>query len=715
MADAPVKNSSAEMYFAARPDSEIVGYLRQKIVRYYEYLETFGHAERIRKSVAYNSGGTLDDRQNCTWRINRGGEDGEILLNAENHYRAIGQSQVNLICAQRPTVQFIAKNFDKQSIARASVANGLVDGYLTEAGLEAMFKDGCENAVFGTEGFYFVDWDPKLGEVKGRVVPAMDEAGQPVMDPETGIPATQTVAMPVGDVRIRLFGTFDVIRDIWATQYRELTWKMLRTWVNKWDLAARYPEIADKITSMSPGSDAETRVLYEKHKDDSELLPVYEFYHEKTPAVPEGRFVKIVKDIWLEGGPLPFSKIPLTRECPAELKGTPFAYSAMLDLLGAQETVNGLDTSMTTNQLGRGIGNMLVPRNANLTVEQFATSMNAIKYDGEQEPKALVMPPTPPEFFQYKKDKISAMEVISGINSVVRGSPSENVGADASGSKLALLQAQAVQQNNGLEKNHVQAIRDVAMNIIRVYRSFGGSEARVLKTVGKYNSYKVKEFMPSDLEDIENLTVDIGNPVTRQISGRMAIADRLVELGLIKNENMRHYITLIRDGVLDPLVEGTEASMLRIEEENEKLLEGDQQWQHRALITDEHWLEIPKHLELLDNPDLRLPEAEQIQRKVLEAVQEHLQLFKAMPPELVMMRGGPNALAMWQQMQMMGMPAPGATATGTPPAKDQGGKASVQDAMAKDGQAAPPQQPQMPKNPATGQRAPGAPGVTDAS
>jgi hypothetical protein len=714
MADAPVKNSSAVMYFAARPEEEIVGHLRQKIVKYYEYLESYGHAERIRKSQAYNSGGTLDDNQACTWRINRGGEDGEMLLNAENHYRAIGQSQVNLICAQRPTVNFLARNSDKQSIARASVANGLVEHYLTEVGLEAMFKDGCENAVFTTEGFYMVDWDPKLGPTAGRALPEEDENGEPVVD-EMGVPATRMVEMPVGDVRVRLFGPFDVIRDVHSTSYRELTWKILRTWVNKWDLASRYPEVADKITHMGGGNDAESRISPEGGKDDNDLLPVYEFYHEKTPAVPEGRYVKFVKELWLEGGPLPFKKIPLTRECPAELKGTPFAYSAMLDLLGAQETVNGLDTSMTTNQLGRGIGNMLVPRNANMSLEQFGSSMNAIKYDGELEPKALTMPPTPAEFFQYKKDKISAMEVISGINSVVRGSPSEAVGADASGSKLALLQAQAVQQNNGLEKNHVQAIRDVAMNIIRVFRAFGGSEQRVLQTIGKYNSYKVREFMPSDLEDIENLTVDIGNPVTRQISGRMAIADRLVELGLIKQENMRHYITLIRDGVLDPLVEGTEASMLRIEEENEKLLAGDQTWQHRALLTDEHWVEIPKHLELLDNPDLRLPEAEPIQMKILEAVQEHLQLFRAMPPELVMMRGGPNALAMWQQMQMMAQGIMPGAAPGTEPAKPQDGKSSVQDAMAKDGQAAQPQMPQQPKNPATGQRAPGARGVTDAS
>lgn len=390
-----------------------------------------------------------------------------------------------------------------------------------------------------------------------------------------------------------------------------------------------------------------------------------------------------------------------------------------LDLLGAQETINGLDTSITTNQLGRGIGNMLVPANSNLSVELFGSAMNAIKYDGELAPEPLTMPPTPPEMFQYKKDKIAAMETITGIGSVVRGSPSENIGADASGSKLVFLQSQAIQQNNGLEKSYVQMIRDVAMNIIKVYRDFGGSEARLLKTIGKNNAYLIKEFYPTDLNDIGNVVVDIGNPVTRQISGRMALADRLTELQLIKPENVRAYITLIKEGTIDPMIEAEQASMLRIQEENEKLLTGDMQWEHRALVTDEHWVEIPKHLELMDNPDLRQAGQEEAQQRILAAVQEHIQLFAAMPPALVLMRGGERALAIWQQIVLAqggpGLDAgaqPGGKTPPGPGGKPTGGP-SVADELAPESLAAQPTGPAQPRNPATGQRAPEPRGMVD--
>jgi hypothetical protein len=151
--------------------------------------------------------------------------------------------------------------------------------------------------------------------------------------------------------------------------------------------------------------------------------------------------------------------------------------------------------------------------------------------------------------------------------------------------------------------------------------------------------------------------------------------------------------------------------MARIQEENEKLLAAEPGWQHRALITDAHWIEIPKHLALLSNPDLRQPGSEMVQQKILEAVQEHLQLFKAMPPELVMMTGGPNALAIWQQMVTMGMGMP-TGGTGPAPAND---NKSSPDDLNKDGMSPPAQMPAQPKNPATGQRAPAPEGMVDAA
>ena len=679
------------LYFAMVDDREIVGRLEDKFQAYIDYCESFSFFSKVRKSLAYYAGGTLEDGK-TSWTINRGGEDGEVLFSFENHYRSLAQALLNLTTAQRPAVDVISKNSDKQALSRALVAKGLIDYHLTEVGLESLIRETIESAIVGAEGFIFTDWDHRAGEKVG----AIGEDGQPTEDAQ-------------GEVRFRTFSTFDVARDPYAKSFKDCQWFILRTPVNKFDLAADYPEMAEKISAMKPG-DESTRWTFAEGRNDTELIWMYEFYHNPTSAVPGGKYVKYVGGYWLEGGPLPYKKVPLYRCAPSELKGTPFGYTTMFDLLGGQETVNGIDTSILTNQLGRGIGNMLVPNTANISVEQLSTSMNAITYDGQQEPKALEMPATPAEFFQFKKDKISAMEVISGVGSVVRGNPSENIGADASGSKLALLQVQAIQQNSGLEKQAVQLIRDVCLGLVHIYRDFGGSLPRLMKIMGKQNQYLVKEFVPQEeFSDVDQLTVDIGNPLTRQISGRMAMADRLAELGLIKPENANAYITLMKEGTIDPMIQGQQAQNMRIEEENENLLEGKP---HRALITDPHWAEIPKHLELLDNPDLRSddPANQQVQQAVLAAVMEHSQLFRAMPPEIVLMRGGQEALQIWQLMQQMaqgapqalGMqapkPAPGAGPQGQPkPGKSPSSDvSSVQDQQKPESMAAQPKQPKMP-------------------
>lgn len=688
-------NSADNVYFAARPDNEIVDYLFERVERYYEYLNSFAFAEKISKSLAYYAGGTLDDGK-VSWKITRGGEMGEVLFNFENHYRSIAQTLLNLTTAQRPAVQVISKNADKKSISRAAVAKGLIDYNLSEAGLEDLLRQAAELTIAGSESFILTDWDRTKGERIGR------------MNPVTGEPEE----VPEGDVRFRLFHTFDVVRDPFAPSYKQLTWKIVRSFVSKYELAAEYPEVAEDVINLGPkNEDNESRPVFDVREGDTDLIAVWEFYHEKTAAMPDGRYVKFVRGIFLEGGPLPFKKIPLWRCAAAELLGTPFGYTPMFDLLGPQETINGLDTSITTNQLGRGTGNMLVPRGANLSVEQLSTSMNAIEYDGQQEPKPLEMPSTPRENFDYKQEKIAAMEVLSGVNSVVRGNPSENVGADASGSKLALLAATAIQQNSGLEREYVQLIRRVSLGIIQVFKDRGGEMRRAVRIVGKFNKYQVKDFAASDFEDIEDISVDIGNPVTRQISGRMAMGDRLVEMGLIKAENLSAYITLMQEGTLDPMIQGEQAQMARIEEENENLLDGV--GQHRALITDPHWIEIAKHLELLDNPDLRqnTPEALAAQELVLAAVQEHIDLFKAMPPDLVAIRGGQAALSLWQMAQGIAAPPPGEEA----PAQEspQGGAPpSTQESLAHESISAEPTMPNMPTNPMTGETAQ-VPGVTD--
>lgn len=640
-------------YFALVGRDEIASRLVGQWREYCDFLSRSGRLAKIRKSFAIATGGNVNDSGAVSWAVVRGGDQGELINSQENHYRNIGNNLINIITAQRPAIQASASNTDYRSLSQTLVADGIIEQHLTERKLESKLKRGVKSSVFGSEGFVLVEWDATSGD---EYAPDPD-AFMSMLDGGAAPPAQRT-----GEVKITNCGPLDVAREVYADSWDSLSWLLVRTWASRSDLEARFPELADGIRGTSLDSEADRLASYGWQPGSSDVIPLFKFFHKRTPAVPDGRLVEYLgADIVLYDGPNPYAELPVYRVTPDEMEGTPFGDTHLFDLLGPQDVVNAIDSTIVTNELGRGIGNMLVPRNANVSIEAISSSMNEVKYDGQQKPEPMQWPSTPSEFFEYRASKVSVMETLSGVNSVVRGSPSEAIGADASGAKLALIAAQATQSNNALEQSYTNFVRDVCLAIIKTYHAFGGSVPRLVRMVGKSNAYMVKEFTAEDLGGIDRVRVDVGSPMLRTTSGKITIADKLVEMGVIKSGEQ--YLMLIKAGTYEPAIEGEQAQQLRIRGENERLMDGGF---HRALISDPHWLEITQHLTILDNPALREPgqENEAIQAAVLEAAQEHLDLFRSMDPALVMMRGGQLAMEMWNMVirstNSPGMPDGGA-------------------------------------------------------
>lgn len=653
-------------YFAHASRADIAGRMEEKIRHFYEWSEAAGRTRKLRKAHVMSLGHTMNGTDAVAWDVVTGGEQGELLHNVENHFASVGQSLLNLTTAQRPAIQCGAANGDQASISAAKLSNGLVDYHLTERSLEEKIRRAAKRAIFTTEGFVEWGWDALAGD---EYAPTAESFGA-ALDAEDG--AAPPKILKKGEPTFEVLGPMDVIRDEDAPSWDALMWVITRKWVSKYEYAAKFPDVGEQIVHLATKGDENKWRLESKKDASTDLVPLYTLYHKRGAAVPGGRMVQLLGfTVVLTDTGLPYRDLPVANLFPDEADGSPFGHSAMLSLIAPQDTVNAVDSAISTNELGRGIGNILVPRKANIEVERINDSMNKIPYDGDKEPSALQWPQTPGEFFQYKKDKVSSMEVLSGLGSVARGNPSENVGQDASGAKLALLEAQAIRNNSGLERSLANLIRQVAQALIHLYQDFGGDVPRLAKLAGKHGAYTVKEFTASSLDGVDRVTVDMGNPMLRSPAGKMGLADKCVELGLIKPGELTKYLSIFRENTIEPLLEKDEAQQARIRGENERLMDGGL---HRALISDPHWVEIPEHLSLLDNPALRdpSPENEDIQQAILMAVDEHMQLFLQMPPAMVLFRGGPEALGLWQQIQQMmappmPAPAPGEQSGTAPP------------------------------------------------
>lgn len=684
---------SKDQYFAALPRDEIGPELMKRVQDWYTHISSSGVFSRMRKSYwAYygygnNTGGSSSD-------IVSGGVQGEIKLVKVNHYRNLLTHILVMTTNNRPAMEARSINTDRRSLAQAILANSILDYYMREKKLEEYLKNATENALIFGEGYIKMEWDATSGE-------------EYIADDETG-EITRS-----GDLKFESLNPINVIKDLNNESVDTEDWKIVRSQRNRFDLAAKFREIEDDILSLPSVFDDKTRFEFiNKVTEDSPLVSMYEFFHRPTDALPQGRYVVLLDDdVILYDGPLPYKEVPIYRIAPGNFIGTVHGYSPGFDLLGLQEALDALYSSVVTNQTTFATQNILLPMGHNLNVSQIAGAMNILEYDSQVgKPEALQLTSTPQEVFNFIDKIEKTMETLSGVNEVARGNPSPNL---RSGNALALIQSMAIQFNSGLQQSYARLIESVGTGLINTLKEFAEAPRLVMIT-GQANSSYMQEFVGNDLDKVNRVVVDIGNALSKTLAGKVEIADNLLQQGQV---NAQQYLTLIKTGNLDVMYEGQVAELMLIKEENERMSHGEGV---KAIATDKHSLHLQEHKAVLASPDARKDAA--VLRATLEHINEHITMLRTVDPGLLQMmgeqpippagqpgmpgmEGAPQGGANPLEALMGGGAPPGGPAPqpGQPPAAPQGGTAGVTQTQSLPGDQVS-NMPSMPKNPLSQQK-----------
>jgi hypothetical protein len=234
---------------------------------------------------------------------------------------------------------------------------------------------------------------------------------------------------------------------------------------------------------------------------------------------------------------------------------------------------------------------------------------------------------------------------LSGINSTIQGNPPSQA---TSGAAMALLVSQSLQFTSGLSESHNQLLEKVGGLIISHLQTFAKTP-RIALIVGEANRPFMKEFSGSDISMIKRVTVEESNPMANTISGRLQIADSLLEKGLIKNTN--EYISILNGGVLESSTFGIQASSINIKAENEALQEGTSVV--RAMIIDNPMEHILSHRDIISSPESRLDD--ELVGRVLDHIQDHFDVWiNADPIKLQLLGIQPPTPEMLAQFQGQG-------------------------------------------------------------
>ena len=680
-------------YWAAEEDAEsLAENCWARAENYFQRLRNTQWWRTIFRNWAYYHGLFFDPSTNHDWSaVKELGSDGGSLAVGINHFRNFLDHLFALTTQQRADFKTRARSSGHEAEIQARWGDDILEHYMRDANLENYIDEVTRHALILTAGYLYAPWDWNEGEEY-----AAEER-----------PGEKMRMYKKGDFSFHLPTVFDVVYDLGVRNFDKIPWAIIRTYENRWDLAERAEnqEIADRIVALDYASnnnkeDSLFRFgvmgAHGTGGDLSDIIPVMNFWHEKTDSMPSGAQFRFINDEIPLGDPEPISlsQIPLFRQKESEIIFTTLGYSKANDLQAPQEIANAEFSTIASNHKATGFQVIAVPDGWDLEEDYLSEGIVLIRGTGPMPPQGISFTAPQGEFYKLYELSVQAMEFLSGVNSVARGQPEANL---KSGEALKVMDSKAVQFVAPLIKSRAQMLEKLGTYMLRTLRDKikDTDQERIVAIVGESERPHLSKFTADNLEEIDRVTVDVGNPLSKTVAGRLALLEIYQNNGMLKTPE--EIQTLVETGSIKPVLKGNQSQLDLIKDENEVLRSGGNVQINWAL--DNHILHLREHNSVINSTEIR--NDPMISQSVLSHSMEHLQALMYQPVQQLQASLGYGVPfpPQFQEMppglmEQMGMPggAPGGAPGGMPGGGPGGmsGSGSPQ-APTPPGQQAPPQ------------------------
>jgi hypothetical protein len=663
------------VYWASKSGLDLAADADRRVERYYNGLERSAMYQRWSRAyrVYYGLAGQEDPFDIS--KAGQAGDRGQLTSIKINHAGSLARQTIALISQTVPDFEPIpTSNSDFASLEQVDFTRRVLRYFMDTRGVGQHLYDTAQTAAIFGMGLMVPEWDPLAGA----------KLKEPV-----ALPGGKGVRTKTGDLIFNVFGPLDMVFNRFRHDQNH-AWFITRRFVNRFDLAARYPSYQSTIIDFRPSR----RLLAvptnsldsEREERDSETendeIPLYTLFHKRTDALPDGKYAQFLgPDILLFEGNLQYEHVPAIVVSPNKILRTAYGESSLHHVMGMQDTFDNVASSIATNNVAAGTQIIAVPAETDYTIDNILEGLAVIRFnagpEGKAVPIALNLTAPNAEGLRYLDLIRREMETITGVSATMRGAPQPNV---QSGSFGALLAQQALTYQNAFQYSFQTAVGltgDLIISILKRYADQG----ILIEIVGRDRSYEVRDVKSESFSAIHRVTVKSGNPAARTPEFNQAMAEKLLERGLIKSP--KDFITMVRTGDLDTLVDQQEAELMTIRQENEQLAGGKNP---PVLATDDHRLHILRNKQPLDSPAARMDG--KVAKAVLDHIQAHINALKEVDPSLLEALGQtPMARPQPQAPEPPG--PPGAPPVPVPPPP---------------GPVQLPAPPELPNNPTTGQR-----------
>lgn len=591
-------------YWAMAPIDRISNEVLAKFNDYKTWLRTSGYGLKIRTAYetyyGFNKQGSINIERDYL----------DISRISVNHYRSLIKRLHIMVTEAKLAFQPRAINSDSKSLIEADLARGLVEYYGDEKHMNQIFSDAVLGSLIMMETYIHAPWDKNEGY-------------------ELSVDGEQIIKS--GDQCFQLYSPFDCARN---TTQDKSNWYIVREKVNKYDLAALYPEFAEEIKRESMTRDMWdlnwVRPNFQFNNlrmiDDQDHVYKYHLYHARTPAIEQGRHVIICANQVLSDGPLLYDKLPVFRLQAGHVLDTCLADSPAIDLLPLQQGLDAIFSALTTNAVNNARQMIYCP-DPNIDIKIGENGQSIVTASAP--PVGLNLSANASDSYKLVDMYVQHQQLISGVNDTARGNPQASL---KSGNSLALMLAQSIQFVNDLQKNYAAMAGDVSTCLINNIQKFA-TEEMIAYITGTNRKGSIKKFTAQDVMNIERVTVDLGNPITQTLAGRHELVQQFLQYQIIKDP--KQIVSFLRTGELDQTTDSLFSDTMLIKEENEQIKKGEKPV---ALILDNHSEHILEHKTVFSSPEARTNQ--DITNAGLAHIQEHIEFMKTMDPELAAVISG---------------------------------------------------------------------------
>ena len=406
----------------------------------------------------------------------------------------------------KPAVAVIPNNAGeyKDEINSKTVKKMLTSEWRCKKIDDVLRKKERHKFVFG-ESYLAVIWDKHAGPVsegqkkaqkEGKKIPLLDKKGKKVMG-EDGEPIFIKESVRIGEICYKLYTPDRVFPQADVIDWADVKHVTVIDYIDIEELKMMYPEKAHLIKKETNQEHFDYGMLRTVKNENK--VAVNTLWHKDDRFLEGGREIITTKDVVLSNGPLPYEdgEIPLIRNSDMDTPGELHARSFISQIRSIQRHFNSLASGVARNHGIASAPKWVMPQGS-AKISSLGNDITVVEHKGAIAPKLVSYNPTSPEIFGYMDKLENYGEKLSGVHNISRGAPPPGI-------RAAIALQFLDEQENERSSDHIAKRNNVITELAektfnRQKQFYKDSDGRILKTVGRDNSYQLRQFKKADID-----------------------------------------------------------------------------------------------------------------------------------------------------------------------------------------------------------------------